>query len=112
MVHRTDDPQARFLLDVMDAQALFDLLHTVPDIETAGLVGVCFVPDGLLDLVRDVRNHLHGLAEVVAAALLFDHGLVDPAGGHVIGPGGGDRGEALVMPQVCLLYTSPSPRDA
>lgn len=51
MVHRTDDPQARFLLDVMDAQALFDLLHTVPDIETAGLVGVCFVPDGLLDLV-------------------------------------------------------------
>ena len=40
VIHRTDDPQACFLLDVMDAQALFDLLHTVPDVEAAGLVGV------------------------------------------------------------------------
>ena len=61
VVHRTDDPQARFLLDVMDAQTLFDLLHTVPDVETAGLVGVCFVPDGLLDLVRDVADIAGGL---------------------------------------------------
>jgi hypothetical protein len=28
-----------------------------------------------LDLVRDVRDHLHGLAEVVAAPLLLDHRL-------------------------------------
>ena len=67
MVHRTDDPQARFLLDVMDAQALFDLLHTVPDIETAGLVGVCFIPDGLLDLVRDVAD--------IAGGLVVDGGI-------------------------------------
>ena len=31
-----------------------------------------------LDLVGDVRNHLHRRAEVFAAALLADDGLVDP----------------------------------
>ena len=40
----------------MDAQALFDLLHTVPDVEAAGLVGVGLLSDGLLDLVRDVAD--------------------------------------------------------
>ena len=56
VIHRTDDPQACFLLDVMDAQALFDLLHTVPDVEAAGLVRVGLPSDGLLDLVRDVAD--------------------------------------------------------
>jgi hypothetical protein len=37
-----------------------------------------------LDLVGDVRDHLHGLAEVVAAALLGDDGVVDLAGGEVV----------------------------
>ena len=36
--------------------------------------------DARLDLVRDVRDHLHGLAEVLALALLADHRVVDAAG--------------------------------
>ncbi len=36
------------------------------------------------DLVGDVRNHLHGAAEVVAAPLLVDHRLVDLSGGEVV----------------------------
>jgi hypothetical protein len=36
-------------------------------------------PDPLLDLVRDVRDHLHGRAEVLAAALLAQHRVPDPA---------------------------------
>ena len=35
-------------------------------------------PDGGLDLVGDVGDHLDRAAEVFAAALLGDHGLVDP----------------------------------
>ena len=31
--------------------------------------------DAVLDLVGDVRDHLHGLAEVVAAALVGEHRL-------------------------------------
>jgi hypothetical protein len=35
------------------------------------------VADEFLDLVGHVRDHLHGAAEVVAAALLGDHVSVD-----------------------------------
>ena len=39
--------------------------------------------DPVLDLVGDVRDHLDGVAEVVAAALLGDHAGVDLPGGDV-----------------------------
>ena len=47
--------------------------------------------DAALDLVGDVRDHLHGLAEVVAAALGVEHRRVDRAGRGV-----GVAGQALV----------------
>ncbi len=37
-----------------------------------------------LDLVGDVRDHLHGAAEVIPAPLLVDDALVDLAGGEVV----------------------------
>ncbi len=47
-------------------------------------VGVAGHPgDALLDLVGDVRDHLHGAAQVVALALLADDVVVDRAGGDV-----------------------------
>ena len=56
--------------------------------------------DFLLDLVGDVRDHLDGGAEVVAAALAADHRVVDGAGGDVRGPRGVLVGEALVVAEV------------
>ena len=56
--------------------------------------------DPLLDLVGDVRDHLDGGAEVVAAALAADHRVVDRAGGDVRGPRGVLVGEALVVAEV------------
>ena len=56
--------------------------------------------DALLDLVGDVRDHLHGLAEVLALALLGEHRLVDRAGRGVRAPGERDVDEALVVPEV------------
>ena len=45
--------------------------------------GAAHRQDPVLDLVGDVRDHLHGVAEVVAAPLLGDHRGVDLAGGDV-----------------------------
>src|SRR5690606_15294439 len=56
--------------------------------------------DAALDLVGDVRDHLHGAAEVVAAAFLADHRLVDLAGADRIAPGQAGVDEALVVAQV------------
>ena len=56
--------------------------------------------DPVLDLVGDVRDHLHGGAEVVAAALALDHRVVDGARGDVGGARGVLVGEALVVAEV------------
>ncbi len=56
--------------------------------------------DALLDLVGDVGHHLDGPAEVVAAALAADHGVVDPPRGDVGGAGGVGVGEALVVAEI------------
>ena len=53
-----------------------------------------------LDLVGDVRDHLHGLAEELAAPLLVDHRQVDLAGGVVRVAVQRAVGEPLVVAQV------------
>ena len=58
------------------------------------------VEDPALDFVGDVRDHLHGAAEVVAAALLADHALVDLAGGEVVALAHPHVDEALVVAEV------------
>ena len=56
--------------------------------------------DFLLDLVGDVRDHLHRRAEIVAAPLAPDDRVVDGAGGDVGGARGVVVGEALVVAEV------------
>ena len=53
-----------------------------------------------LDLVGDVRNDLHRLAEIVAATLLGDDGFVDAAGGPVVLATQLGMGESLVVAEV------------
>ena len=43
--------------------------------------------DAVLDFVGDVRDHLHGLAEVFAAAFVGQDRLVDLAAGEIVGSG-------------------------
>src|SRR6266508_3754377 len=56
--------------------------------------------DERLDLVGDMRDHLHGAAEVVAAALFFYHRIVDLAGGEVVVAVHPGRLETLVVAQI------------
>ena len=57
-------------------------------------------PSRGFDLVGDVRNHLDGGAEVLAAPLLRDHGLVDLPGREVVLPRHPRAREALVVAEV------------
>ena len=40
--------------------------------------------DALLDLIGHVWNHLHSLAEIIAAPFLFEHGLIHAPAGEVV----------------------------
>ena len=54
--------------------------------------------DARFDFVGDVRNHLHGFAEVIAAPLFRQDCFVDAAGRPVIVAGKLRMREALVVP--------------
>ena len=76
---------------------------TVPPtstITTSALAVAGDAPDALLDLVGDVRDDLDRAAEVVAAALLGDDRLVDPARRDVAELGQVLVDEALVVAEV------------
>ena len=88
LANRFEERQA---LDVADRAADFD----EHDVGIAARLA-----DAVLDLVGDVRNHLHGAAEIIAAALLLDHRHVDLAGRPVAVPRRGHAREPLVVAQV------------
>ena len=79
-------------LDVADGPADF----AEDDVHAGFVEGA----DAGLDLGADVRDHLHGRAQVVAAAFLLQDLPVDAAGGDVALLGGGLAGETLVVAQV------------
>ena len=56
--------------------------------------------DAVFDFVRDVRNDLHGFAEIIAAPLLVQHGLINLAAGEIVHARELDVGEPLVMAEV------------
>ena len=93
LAHLADGLEERQRLDVADRAADLD-----DDDVRVALAGDAH--DALLDLVRDVRDDLDGAAEVVAAALLGDDRLVDPAGRDVRELGQVLVDEALVVAEV------------
>ena len=57
-----------------------------------------------LDLVGDVRNHLHRLSEELPFSLLVDHRLIDPAGRGIVVACQADVGKPLVVPEIQIGF--------
>ena len=89
--HLPDRFEERKRFDVADRAADFDDHHVGIDGDLA---------ERSFDFVGDVRNHLHGLAQVIAAPLLREDGLVDSAGGPVVIARKFGVGEPLVVSEV------------
>ena len=100
-----DGVAAQFPLQLADALQVgqgLDVAHGAANLgdDEVELVFVAQLLDVALDFVRDVRDDLNGLAQVVAAAFLIDNALIDAAGGDVVCLGGLNAQEAFVVSQV------------
>ena len=62
------------LADRLEERQRLDVADGAADLDDEHVVALGALEDALLDLVGDVRDHLHGAAEVLAAPLLLDHG--------------------------------------
>ena len=61
------------LADRLEERQALDVADRAADLDEHDVDVLGDRADGVLDLVGDVRNDLHGAPEVVAAALLLDH---------------------------------------
>ena len=88
------------LANGLEERQRLDVTHGAADFHQANVRALGGHVDTALDLVGDVRNHLHGGTQIIAAALLADHVLVDAAGGHRMAAGQARAHEALVVPKI------------
>ena len=90
------------LADGLEEGQRLDVAHGATDLHDhdVGIRRRRPLRDARLDLVGDMRDHLHGRAQEVPAALAADDGVVHGAGGDVGGPGERLVREALVVAQV------------
>ena len=80
--------------------AIVEIGGTVGDIDGIRLAKTCAALHEFLNFIGDVGNHLHGFAQVVAAAFFFKHAFVDLAGGEVVRLAHSRFNETLVMAQI------------
>src|SRR5450830_27846 len=77
-----------------------DIADGAADFAQGHIVAFCATTDVVLDFIGDVWNHLHGFAQIFAAAFLADHRFIDLAGGEVIHLFHAGGNEALVVAEV------------
>ena len=72
------------LADRLEERQALDVADRAADLDQHEIEALVAVEDEVLDRVGDVRDDLHGRAEIIAAPLLGDQLLVDAAGGDVV----------------------------
>jgi hypothetical protein len=97
------------LADGFEEGQRFDVADRAADLDDGHVHGLGRADPGatahvVLDLVGDVRDDLHGLAEVVAAAFLLQHRGVDLTAGEVVGLPHARRDEPLVVAEVEVCF--------
>ena len=88
------------LADRFEERQALDVADRAADLAQDEVVAVVAVADEILDGVGDVRDHLDGGAEVVAAPLLGEDVLVDAPGRDVVLARRRTPGEALVVAEI------------
>ncbi len=88
------------LADGFEKRQRFDIAHGAADFGDHHVHIARHALHGGFDFVGDVRNHLHGLAQIIAAALARDDLFVDAAAGEIVALREPGVREALVVAQV------------
>ena len=88
------------LTDRFEERQAFDVADRAADLDKKKIDILVAGHHEFLDHVGDVRDDLHGAAEIAAAPLARDHFLIDAPGGDVVRFRRRDGREALVMAEI------------
>ena len=90
---------AKFANRFEERQA-FDIADGAADFDDQNVASFSGEADAAFDFIGDMRNDLHRRAEIIAAALFLNDGVVDLPGGAVVALAHPGFDEALVVPEV------------
>ena len=88
------------LADGLEEGQPLDITHRAADLHQQEIQPVDIGQNEFLDHVGDVRDHLHGTAEIAALTLFLDHLGIDAPGSNIVGLARRHAGEALVMTKI------------
>src|SRR6266851_430632 len=88
------------LADCLEERQPLDIAYGAADLAQHEIEIVIAVEDEILDRVGDVRDHLDGGAEIIAAPFFGENVLVDAPGRDVVGLARRASGEPLVVTEV------------
>src|SRR5580698_4434466 len=94
------------LADGFQERQRFDIADCATDFDHADIRAVGAELDAALDLVGNVRDDLHGRAEIIAAALLRDDALVNASGREVAVTSGDRAQKTLVMTEIEISFSA------
>ena len=98
------------LPDGFDERQRFNVAHSSADFNNGNVDISSNLAARCLDFVRDVRNHLHGFAQVMTAPLAGDDVFVDTAGREIVALSQVRMSEPLVVAKVQVCF-GPIVRD-
>ena len=90
----------RKLADRFKEGQAFDIAHGTANLAEHEINFVIANFDEIFDLIGDMRDHLNGLAQIVAAALFLEHIGIDAARGDGIGVARGNARKPFVMSKI------------
>ena len=85
-----------------------DITHNAADFRYYVVVAILFAQElnATLDFVRNMRDYLHGFAQIVPAPFLANNRLINTSRGYIIAPRRLHIEETFVMTQVQIRFAS------
>ena len=94
------------LAECFEEGQAFDVAGGATDFGDENVDAIAPFEDAVFDFVRDVRDHLDGLTEVVTAAFFLDDSFVDLTGAQAVEAGEDAGGKAFVVAEVEVGFSA------
>ncbi len=92
------------LADRFEERQRFDIPHRAADLNDGDCHAVRSLLDETLNLVGNMRDHLHRAAKIIAAPLFFNHAFVNLAGGEIVALAHLGVDESLIVAEIQIGF--------
>src|SRR4030043_2282637 len=100
---------SRFITDLTNRfqeRKTFNTPHGAADLHDGNIVSFSRFKDKIFNFISDVRNYLHGFAQIIAASFFGNNGIINLSGGEVVTLSHAGGSKSFIMSQVKIGFRS------